>query len=97
MMALIDSQSIRRRAHKIVRIEKEIEFANRHKAKYASLTPREKQVLKLLCGGKNNPQIADVLFISRRTVEQHRKNINRKLQVSSVAQVIQFGYSFDLI
>lgn len=48
---------------------------------FDKLTPREKQILKLLAEGNNNPGIASLLDISRRTVENHRKSINRKLHI----------------
>ncbi len=54
----------------------------------SSLTNREKEVLKILIQGKNNKQIGKVLSISYKTVEVHRANIMRKLNVQSYAELL---------
>jgi DNA-binding NarL/FixJ family response regulator len=53
------------------------------------LTPRETEILNLLCDGENYKTIADKLFISGDTVRQHIKNIYRKLQVNSRAEAVK--------
>ena len=45
------------------------------------LTPSEKKILKLIATDKTNKQIAEMLFISSRTVEKHRSNIINKLKL----------------
>jgi DNA-binding NarL/FixJ family response regulator len=52
----------------------------------AVLTPREIEVLKLLAAGKDNPEIAEELFLSRRTVKNHISNILSKLQLQNRIQ-----------
>ena len=52
------------------------------------LTPREKEVVKLLMQGKSNKLIALSLGISRRTVEFHLNNVYAKFQVSSRVELI---------
>lgn len=47
------------------------------------LSPREQEVARLLAGGHTNREIADVLFLSPRTVEQHAARVLRKLGVTS--------------
>ncbi|HSJ45608.1 MAG TPA: response regulator transcription factor [Euzebyales bacterium] len=47
------------------------------------LTPREREVLRLLAEGRSNPEIGRVLFISRKTTSAHVSNILAKLGVSS--------------
>lgn len=55
----------------------------------ASLSPREREVLALLVAGRMNKAIAAELGISAKTVEDHRASIMRKLQVRSVAALVQ--------
>lgn len=73
------------------------EFKFRHLKQFQQLTAREKQILKLLAQGLNNPKIADRLFISRQTVETHRKHINRKLGINHYRDVMNYALAFDLI
>ncbi|WP_237047782.1 helix-turn-helix transcriptional regulator [Lentzea guizhouensis] len=51
------------------------------------LSPREQEVARLLAAGHTNRKIADVLFLSPRTVEQHAARVLRKLGVSSRAEL----------
>jgi DNA-binding NarL/FixJ family response regulator len=55
------------------------------------LTSREREVLQLIAEGKSSKQIADVLFISTRTVEVHRRNILEKLKISSMADLVKYA------
>jgi len=49
----------------------------------SALTRREKEVLQLVVEGHSNPEIADILYISIKTVEKHKTNIMRKLNVTN--------------
>jgi DNA-binding NarL/FixJ family response regulator len=55
------------------------------------LTTREREVLKLIAEGTSNKEIADLLFISVRTVENHRANIMSKLNIKSTANLIKYA------
>ncbi|WP_281170306.1 ATP-binding protein [Amycolatopsis nigrescens] len=55
------------------------------------LSPRERDVARLLGQGHTNREIADVLFLSRRTVEQHVASVLRKLKVSSRGELRRVG------
>jgi len=83
--------------HKLRRIERQEFFRQDHKKAFDSLTCREVEIVKLLVQDYNNPQIAKQLFISRYTVEQHRKNINKKLGTRSYSQLFQYALAFDLV
>jgi two-component system response regulator NreC len=61
------------------------------------LTPRELEVLGLLALGYMNPEIADQLVLSVRTVETHRANIQRKTGVSTRAELIAYAIENDLV
>lgn len=54
----------------------------------ANLTPRERDVVRLITRGLSNRQIAEELFIGERTVETHVGNILRKLNLDSRTQVV---------
>lgn len=83
--------------HKLIRVQKEFKFVKRNIMYYQELTLREKEIIQLLSNGYNNPEIADQLFISRCTVEQHRKHINHKLHITSFPHLLKYSYSFNLI
>ena len=62
-----------------------------------ALTPREKEILKLVCQGMSNYQIAGELFISIRTVEKHRVNVLRKMQAVNTADLVRKSIEKGLI
>jgi len=55
------------------------------------LTPREQEVLRLIAEGNTNQDIADILGLSRKTVESHRGNIMRKLQLHDVTDLVKYA------
>jgi len=55
------------------------------------LTPREKEVLKIIGLGKTTKQVADQLGLSVSTVGNHRKHICRKLSLHSTAELVAFA------
>ncbi|PCJ91600.1 MAG: hypothetical protein COA50_16315 [Flavobacteriaceae bacterium] len=57
------------------------------------LTPKEEQIVALIANGINNKEIAKKLFISYNTVKTHRKNIGKKLELSTTGELIR--YYFD--
>ena len=61
------------------------------------LTERERHILKLLAEGHSTKKIAELLFISPKTVETHRHRINRKLQVGSIAELVKYAIREELI
>lgn len=83
--------------HKLNRIERQETFKSDHKKYFDQLTPRELEITRLLMHGHNNREMADLLFVSRHTVEQHRKNINKKLGVHSITQLFEYALAFDLV
>ncbi len=61
------------------------QFAAQRPAGVALLTPREREVLRLVAGGHSSQGVAAILQMSPRTVETHRQHIMRKLGIHSVA------------
>jgi len=59
--------------------------------RFAALTPREREVMLHVIGGKLNKQIAFDLGTSERTVKAHRANIMDKLGVTSVAELVRLS------
>jgi DNA-binding NarL/FixJ family response regulator len=55
------------------------------------LTLREKEVLKLIAEGRSHKEIADLLFISIRTVDHHRANIMKKLNIKDTANLTKYA------
>ena len=55
------------------------------------LSPREREILQLLAEGKTSREIASTLFISPKTVENHRKRITDKLNLHSIAELTKYA------
>ncbi|MBN2124886.1 MAG: response regulator transcription factor [Deltaproteobacteria bacterium] len=62
-----------------------------------TLTQREREILKLIAEGKKNKEIADFLCISLKTVEKHRTNLMKKLDLHNVAALTAFAMEKGLI
>ena len=66
-------------------------------ADYGSLTPREQEIMRLLAEGLSAKEIAEKLFISPKTVENHRSNIMKKLGLHSTMELIRYAAKLGLI
>jgi len=55
------------------------------------LTPREKEVVKMLCEGLSNKEVAFSVGISTRTVESHRNNVMRKLNLGAFSELVRYA------
>lgn len=55
------------------------------------LTVREREVIKLIAEGKSSKEIGGLLFISSRTVQHHRANIMRKLNIKKTADLVKYA------
>jgi DNA-binding NarL/FixJ family response regulator len=55
------------------------------------LTSREKEVLIMICEGLSNQEIGDKLFISKRTVDNHRASLLEKTKSKNTAQLVIFA------
>lgn len=61
------------------------------------LTSREQTILLELAQGKSNKEVADILSISVRTVETHRKNIKNKLGITSTAGLTRYALEHGVL
>ena len=69
------------------------EKANRQK----SLSDREMEVFKLFAEGYSNREIAEQLFISIRTVETHKNNIMKKINIKTTVDLVKFAIKNNII
>lgn len=61
------------------------------------LSDREHEILQLISEGFTNAQIADTLFLSKRTVEGHRQNLINRLDVKNSAELIKVAVRHGLV
>ena len=64
---------------------------------FSALTPREREVLQLVVEGRTNREIADLLYVSPKTVEKHRANLMAKLGASDLAHLIRLALKHKLV
>ena len=62
-----------------------------------NLSQRELEVIRLIVKGLTSDDIASKLFISKHTVQSHRKNILRKLSLHNKAEIVKFAYENNLV
>jgi LuxR family transcriptional regulator len=72
-------------------------FVRKNYHRFNLLSNREKEVIRLVVEGKSSIEIASSLFLSIHTVNNHRKNIIHKLEVTSLSQLVKFAVSFGII
>jgi two-component system, NarL family, response regulator NreC len=63
----------------------------------SGLTPREAEVLSLIAQGYTNPEIAERLVVSVRTVETHRSAIHRKVGTTNRAELVRYAREHGLL
>ena len=81
-------------------IQEEIERKKVYRDRFAQkmkLTRREIEVIQRLARGFNTQEIADQLFLSPHTIETHRKNIFRKLEINSIADLVRFAHDNGIL
>jgi DNA-binding NarL/FixJ family response regulator len=86
-------------SHKVV--EKLMQFPKKGakitNASYDTLTSREQEIMVLLAEGLSSKEIAEKLFISPKTVDNHRTNILRKLNLHSTIELIRYASRLGII
>ncbi len=69
----------------------------RMRPRISTLTPREREILKLLAEGNSVKEIAVLLGLSVKTVEAHKFNLMRKLDIHNKAQLVQYAIQKKII
>jgi len=82
---------------KAERLLKENNFLRNNYQKFSTLGKREKEILKFVALGQSSPEIGDKLHIATATVDAHRKNIKKKLSISTYYDLAEYARAFDLI
>lgn len=70
---------------------------SQHHEKQNVLSERETEILLLICQGFSNQEIADQLYISKRTVDKHRSNILEKSESKNTAQLVMYAIKNQLV
>jgi DNA-binding NarL/FixJ family response regulator len=74
-----------------------IEGRNFEESMESSISPREREILQMVAEGRTNAEIGKILVISTRTVETHRKNLMRKLGLTSQFDILRYAVKQGLI
>ncbi len=61
------------------------------------ITPRQREILQLIAEGKSTKDIADILYISTKTVETHRTQLMDRLNIHDVAGLVRYAIRIGLI
>lgn len=80
---------------KLFSVLKNLDFLKKNYAKASLLTKREIEIISLLAEGKTSIEVGKMLYISDHTVNTHRKNIIKKLNIKTFVDLIKFAAIFD--
>ena len=81
----------------LVEREDNIQSISQKEDPLSSLSPREKEILQLIAEEHTSAEIAEILFISEKTVEKHRGSLMEKLKVRNIAGLVRFAIKHRLI
>ena len=70
---------------------------NDARSSWERLTPRERQTLRLIADGKKTREIAALMSVSTKTVEKHRSNLMRKLDLHNAAALTSYAIQNHLV
>lgn len=91
VMTMIDTTNSRKPFYKAI-VEK-----NEITVNTANITKREREILALMINGKTTPEIAEKLFISYHTVENHKKNLRVKTSSKTSAELIYYVLHHNIL
>jgi FixJ family two-component response regulator len=84
-------EAIQRALERDLERHRQLELVSELKQRYASLTPRERQVMAGVVAGRLNKQICFALNAAERTVKTHRSRVMEKMKVRSVADLVRLA------
>ena len=84
-------------AHQIKGILEDNMFMRKNYQRFATLTKREMEILRLVVIGRKRNHIAEQLNISLHTYDTHRKNIRTKLEAKSLADLMRYARAFGVM
>lgn len=76
---------------------KDFQTAEKYDFNKSIVSKREKEIINFICKGYTTEEISEKLYISKHTVETHRKNIFSKLQVHNIAGLVKTAVALGII
>lgn len=98
---MVRQQNLRRRANELLRLgetrERALEEQLGNQAELAVLTPRQKEILQLIAEGYSTREMADLLDLSVKTIENHRANLMERLEIRDVPGLVRLAIRARLV
>lgn len=93
----VDSETLKAKLNVLFGLDAIDEDKQHRISAKADLSAREIEIIKLCANGMTAQQIADRLYLSRRTVEAHKSHIYEKLNLKTTADLIKYAYDAGLV
>ena len=90
-------KDLREKSNGLARTKLNNNELNIRDAAYESLTGREQEIMVLLAEGLSTKEIAGKIYISSRTVENHRANLLKKLNIKNMVELVRYAARLGLI
>ena len=90
----VDMDELKETIQRYITVRKSVKYNSDNSApSFECLSSREKEILQHLVEGKTSQEIADILFVSKNTVDTHRRNILEKTGLKSTNELIRYFLS----
>lgn len=74
-----------------------LDYKQQLQRRFATVTPREREIMAKIVRGDTNKEIAEALHVSGKTVEVHRANVMKKMQARSLAELIRMALEMGVL